>query len=143
MNKLLQSLKLQASVFLSDYARNFAPGAKCTLIIRNPGFENADVIVTDDTFDNAITALEKLKAKDKPPLGVPSPYLVHCVKDENFGSCGASSYLTEEQYNQQLSDPNKGWRCPQCHCYPCNWDDAHNENHLTAEEAECPIPTTE
>lgn len=46
--------------------------------------------------------------------GDPSPYLVHCVFDESFGSCGSSSYLTESDYVEQLGHPNRGWKCPQC-----------------------------
>lgn len=67
-------------------------------------------------------------AKQLPkPVGEPSPYLIHCVKDEDFGSCGTSSYLTEAEYTRQLSDPDRGWRCPHCHCYPCHFDDEHFE----------------
>ncbi len=63
----------------------------------------------------------------KKPNGEPSPYLIHCVKDDDFGSCGESSFLTEHEYLRQLVDADKGWRCPRCNCYPCNWDDAHFE----------------
>ena len=64
------------------------------------------------------------------PLGTPSPYLIHCKKDEQFGSCGASSFLTKEQYTQQMMGPDKGWRCPKCGCYPCDWDDENFEKSL-------------
>lgn len=63
--------------------------------------------------------------------GKPSPYLIHCVKDEDFGSCGNSSYLTEEQYTEQMENPNRGWKCPQCGCYPCDWDDTNFEENST------------
>lgn len=68
-----------------------------------------------------------MKTHESNLIGTPSAYLVHCVKDEDFGSCGASSYLTKNQYMQQLGNPNKGWSCPQCGCYPCEWDDANYE----------------
>ena len=63
------------------------------------------------------------------PVGVPSPYLIHCVKDEDFGSCGQSTYLTGAEYEKQLMSSH-GWRCPRCRCYPCYWDDANYETAL-------------
>jgi len=72
-------------------------------------------------------------SKDK-PHGVKSPYLIHCVKDEDFGSCGASSYLTEEQYINQMKDADRGWRCPICNCYPCDWDDDNYDEHMNQEQ---------
>jgi len=65
-----------------------------------------------------------------------TPYLIHCVKDEDFGSCGASSYLTQEQYDKQMSNPDKGWACPKCGCHPCDFDDDNYEkmNELAQNE---------
>lgn len=59
-----------------------------------------------------------------------TPYLIHCIKDEDFGSCGASTYLTEEEYNQQITNPDIGWRCPKCNCHPCSWDDKNYEDSI-------------
>lgn len=42
--------------------------------------------------------------------------------------CGPQ-FLTEDQYDKQMEDSSKGWRCPQCNCYPCNWDDEYFENN--------------
>lgn len=44
---------------------------------------------------------------------------VICVKDEDFGACGETTRLTIKQYREQLNDPNKGWRCPNCKVFPC------------------------
>lgn len=66
------------------------------------------------------------------PVGKKSPYLIHCsddLGDLQFGTCGQSTYLTEAEYEAQLSDGDKGWRCPNCRCYPCEWDDANFEKH--------------
>lgn len=76
-------------------------------------------------MDYLFTEVEK--ATKAAPLGIPSPYLVHCEKDEEFGSCGASSYLTRQQYDKQMASPNRGWACPQCGCYPCRFDDENFE----------------
>lgn len=43
-------------------------------------------------------------------------------------------YLSEDQYDRQLDDPNKGWRCPVCNCYPCEWDDEYFERNIDEEE---------
>lgn len=66
-----------------------------------------------------------------------TPYLIHCVKDEDFGSCGESTYLTKAQYDKQMANPNIGWRCPKCNCYPCNFDDANYEQMTYLPGSEC------
>lgn len=40
--------------------------------------------------------------------------------------CGPK-FLTEKQYEAGLNEPHKGWRCPQCNCYPCDFDDLYFE----------------
>lgn len=42
---------------------------------------------------------------------------------------GAEKFLTREVYNQQMRDANRGWRCPDCHCYPCDFDDNYWEKN--------------
>lgn len=59
-----------------------------------------------------------------------TPYLIHCVKDLDFGSCGESTFLTKEQYLKQMKNPNRGWQCPKCGCYPCNWDDKNYDDEM-------------
>lgn len=43
---------------------------------------------------------------------------------EMFGN--GEKFLTQEQYNQQMS-VDKPWRCPDCKCYPCDFDDDYWE----------------
>lgn len=52
-----------------------------------------------------------------------TPYLIRCVKDEDFGSCGESSYISKEEYLKQLANPHRGWSCPKCGCYPCGFEE--------------------
>lgn len=68
------------------------------------------------------------------PIGTPSPYLLHCYEDKDFGSCGQSTYLTEEQYNSQIMNLNSTWKCPKCGCKPCDFDDANYEKRTFSEE---------
>lgn len=65
-----------------------------------------------------------------------TPYLIHCVLDEDFGSCGKSSFLTKEQYNEQMARPDRGWQCPVCRCYPCDFDDVHYEKFMNKVKAQ-------
>jgi hypothetical protein len=51
-----------------EIADLFKPGAKVKILIRNPGLDEGDMAVTDDSFDSAIEALEKLKAKEERKL---------------------------------------------------------------------------
>lgn len=39
-------------------------------------------------------------------------------------------YLTKEQYNYQMNNPNKTWRCPDCGTYDCSFDDEYWENNV-------------
>jgi hypothetical protein len=86
-----------------------------------------EIVAEDPAIAKATKADDKLtESESKPaPHGIPSPYLVHCHKDKDFGSCGASSYLTEEEYLRQYLD--RGWRCPRCHCHPCEFDSENYE----------------
>lgn len=45
-----------------------ASGVKVTILARNPNAEDADVVVTDDSIDAAIAALQRLKSKDERKL---------------------------------------------------------------------------
>jgi len=37
------------------------------------------------------------------------------------------SYLSIAEYERQMLDPNRGWRCLACGCYPCEFDDEYFE----------------
>lgn len=43
-------------------------GVKVTILARNPSAEDADVVVTDDSIDAAIAALQRLKSKEEKKL---------------------------------------------------------------------------
>ncbi len=36
-------------------------------------------------------------------------------------------FLSAETYARQLGKPDKGWSCPACGCYPCEFDDEYFE----------------
>jgi hypothetical protein len=52
----------------SQIAHLFKPGARVTVLIRNPGLGDGDMVVTDDSLDAAIAALENLKGKEERKL---------------------------------------------------------------------------
>lgn len=41
----------------------FRPGAKITLLIRNPSYVDADVLITDDQYESIIASLKKRAEK--------------------------------------------------------------------------------
>ncbi len=43
----------------------FKPGAKVTLIVRNPSLRDGDVLITDDTTKEAMAALRRLAKKER------------------------------------------------------------------------------
>ena len=51
-----------------DIAGLFKPGAKVTVLVRSPGIPDADVLVTDDSVDAIIAALEKLRIRPEQKL---------------------------------------------------------------------------
>lgn len=60
----LKSVHAQIANHCVEVSDLFKPGARVTILVRNPGLGDGDLVVTDDSFDHAISALEKLKAKD-------------------------------------------------------------------------------
>ena len=56
---------------------------------------------------------------------------IEMARDGWFGEenreYNGEKFLTREQYSKQMEDPNRGWRCPDCRCYPCDWDDDYWE----------------
>ena len=52
-----------------------------------------------------------------------------CFKcKELFGD--GERFLTVEQYNHQMNEPDKTWRCPSCKCYDCHFDDFYWEKNV-------------
>lgn len=63
MDPVVQNVGDAICGHLEEIAKLFKPGTKITILIRNtnPAYKDADMVLTDDTFDNAITALQKRK----------------------------------------------------------------------------------
>nr|WP_315462660.1 hypothetical protein [uncultured Sphingomonas sp.] len=61
----LTATQAAVSVLLNDIAGRFKPGAKLTLVVRNPTAEaagkDADFVMTNDTLDEAMAALQRRK----------------------------------------------------------------------------------
>ena len=43
-------------------------------------------------------------------LPTPTPYRVRCYSTHGI------QYVTRDEYNRQMRDPNSRWRCPKCNC---------------------------
>jgi hypothetical protein len=52
---------------LEDICKLFAQRPKITIVIRTPWLEDGDVILSDDDFDLAIAAINRLR--NRPPVG--------------------------------------------------------------------------
>lgn len=67
------------------------------------------------------------------PSQTETPYAIKCHGIDP--SCGAGPcteglvYLTEEEYENQMNDPWKTWRCPRCGG-DATWDDDNYEKFL-------------
>lgn len=57
-----------------EVAKLFKPGAKVTILIRNPHIEDGDMVVSDDSMDLAISALARLKEKEEKKLSLEDPW---------------------------------------------------------------------
>jgi hypothetical protein len=53
-----------------DIAELFKPGAKVSVLIRNPRLNDGDMIVTDDDMDLVIAAVQRLKEKEEKKLSL-------------------------------------------------------------------------
>ena len=47
-----------------DILALFKPGAAITVVVRHPGYPERDFVMTSDTFDGAIEALERSKKRE-------------------------------------------------------------------------------
>jgi hypothetical protein len=66
----------------------------------------------------------------------PTPYRVICHYNP-FGGVGCGpSYLTYEEYLNQMSHPNSTWRCPKCGAYDAEWDDDNYERMTEPDDEE-------
>lgn len=66
----------------------------------------------------------------------PTPYAVICHGDPDVGHSGCGlQFLSEEQYSQQLENPDRPWRCPKCHFGETQWDEDCQETNRQEETA--------
>jgi len=52
-----------------------------------------------------------------------NPYAIICPTDGQV-------YLTEQQYNKQMANPDTRWICPVCGIQPVEFDDINFEDHM-------------
>jgi uncharacterized protein with PIN domain len=57
----------------------------------------------------------------------PTKYAIKC------DDCG-KVYLTQEEYNYQMSRPNRTWICPKCGGFDAYWDDDNYESFSNIDE---------
>lgn len=67
---------------------------------------------------------------------VNTPYATICTGDPDLGwkGCGRQ-YMTQQQYNQQMSRPDSTWRCVCCGM-EAEWDDDNYEEHMGIDSSE-------
>lgn len=63
MTDKLILLRERMSDHMDAILRMFKPGAKITVVVRNPGHGDADVVIGDDDLDDAIAAIQRSKAR--------------------------------------------------------------------------------
>ena len=61
MRQLFYSL---AGVLRTEVEPLFKPGMRCTLIVRDPNNDEADVIVTDDDYDELVKLLDRSRGRE-------------------------------------------------------------------------------
>jgi len=54
----------------AQVARLFKPGARVTILIRNPSLADGDMVVSDDQMDLVTAALLRLKQKEEKKLSL-------------------------------------------------------------------------
>lgn len=59
----LVAVQEQMSNHMDAILRLFKPGAKITVVVRNPGYGDADVVIGSDDLDEAIRAIERMKKR--------------------------------------------------------------------------------
>ncbi len=66
-----QTLALQdtLSVHLDRILESFKPGAKITVVVRNPGYGDAGVVIGNDDLNEAVAEIQRRVAADKYPHG--------------------------------------------------------------------------
>ena len=66
--EVLRNIKDEIADHAEKIEKLFRPGAKVTVLVRNPNFgkdHSADVLVTNDKLDDVFAALEHLKTREE------------------------------------------------------------------------------
>ena len=62
-NQIMDAVKVQLhdkiAPLLTAARQNFVPGCKITLIVRSPGHDNHDAIISDDTLDEVLKVVQR------------------------------------------------------------------------------------
>lgn len=74
--------------------------------------------------------------KDIPQLGTPTPFAILCHNTEAHDAPLTRVFLTERNYDFQMSRSDSRWQCPSCGECPVDWDDDNFEAAYAG-----PIPT--
>lgn len=75
MSSVLAQLQADMSYHMDKIKRMFKPGAKITVVVRNPALPDADVVMGDDDLDKAIEAIRESQKREptfRPPAS-PAP----------------------------------------------------------------------
>jgi hypothetical protein len=59
----LVAVQEEMSNHMDAIVRLFKPGAKITVVVRNPGYGDADVVIGSDDLDQAVQAIERMKKR--------------------------------------------------------------------------------
>lgn len=62
-SRKLLTLQEQMSDHMDALLRCFKPGAVITVVVRNPGYGDADVVIGNDDLDKAIEAIAEMKKR--------------------------------------------------------------------------------
>lgn len=65
MSKLVDIVGSRIADLADEIGLMFKPGAKVTVIVRAPGFNDRDLLVTSDTIDEVIALLQRSKERDE------------------------------------------------------------------------------
>lgn len=60
--RALEDVSIEVSGHMDSILECFKPGAKITVLVRQPGFPDQDFMLTSDSPDEAIALIERRKA---------------------------------------------------------------------------------
>lgn len=66
----LRQVHAEVAEHAGQVADLFKPGARVTILIRNPQLEDGDIVVSDDSMESVIAAVQRLKEKEEKKLSL-------------------------------------------------------------------------